>query len=210
MMNNSLLHSMLRVGLKPGVLALWLKSVEGQGHLPASGPVLVASNHESYLDFILLDAALPRPPIYLAGEIFYRSRILSWAFNRMRFVRVDRQNRGRGAIRSALHALAGGDLVVIYPEGTRSPDGRLRKAHDGVGMLAHISEAPVVPVAILGAHEAWPKGAPRPCPYPCRVRFGQPLRFSKAAYKKDRHIVSESTRCIMRSIAAIAGEDYPW
>lgn len=210
MPHNSLLHNVLRITLKPGVLALWLKSVEGLDNLPRHGPVLVASNHESYLDFILLDAALPRPPVYLAGEVFYRSRVLAWAFERMRFVRVDRHNHGRGAIRPALKALAEGNLVVIYPEGTRSPDGRLRRARDGIGLLAHISEVPVVPVAIIGAHEAWAKGKSKPSPYPCRVRFGQPLHFSKAAYKQDRDVVTTSTRSIMRSIAAIAGEDYPW
>jgi 1-acyl-sn-glycerol-3-phosphate acyltransferase len=194
------------------VRALWLKSVEGVENLPARGPVIIASNHESYLDFIVLDAALPRQPVFLAGEVFYRNPLLAWAFKRMHFIRVDRRHprSGIATIRETAKSLRRGNLVVMYPEGSRSPDGLLRKAHEGIGLLAHLAEVQVVPVAITGTHEAWGKGVKRPKPYPCKVRFGEPMHFSRAAQAEDREVVAQTTREIMGRIAELAGEVYLW
>jgi 1-acyl-sn-glycerol-3-phosphate acyltransferase len=210
-MAKSAVHNLLRPVCHPVIKALWLKETYGRENIP-SGPVILASNHESYLDFLVLDAALPRPPTFLAGEVFYENRILGWTFDQMKFIKVDRRsNHGSmGVIRSSLRALDGGNLVVLYPEGTRSPNGVLQKAHDGVGYLAHMSEAPVVPVAVSGTHEAWPKGRARPGRGPCTVRFGAPMAFSRADYKRDRTVIAATTRTIMRSVAQLAGEEYGW
>lgn len=208
----SLLHDVLRVTWNPGVRALWLKSVEGLSNVPSEGGVLLASNHESYLDFIVLDVALPRPPVFLAGEVFYQNPLFAWAFDRMNFIRVDRDRTGNAAnvIGAAKSVLEDGGVVAMYPEGTRSLDGKLRKAHAGVGLLAHLSEVPVVPVAVRGTWEAWSKGTKRPKKAACSVHFGSPLRFSKDAYDADPSIVRDSTRQIMKAIAELAHEEYPW
>jgi len=191
---------------------MWLKSVEGLEHVPTEGPCILASNHESYLDFIVLDAALPRVPVFLAGEVFYRNPLLAWAFDRMHFIRVDRDRAGNAAhlLGTAKSVLDDGGVVAMYPEGTRSLDGKLRKAHSGVGLLAHLSEVPVVPVAVRGTWEAWAKGTKRPKKAACSVHFGSRLVFSKAAYDADPSIVRDSTRQIMKAIAELADEEYPW
>ncbi len=97
-----------------------------------------------------------------------------------------------------------------FPRGPARQNGKLQKARDGVALLAHISEVPVVPMAVLGTYEAWPKSRQWPRPFSCEVRFGEPLRFSRADYKADKSVLSTTTRTIMSRIAELAGEEYPW
>ena len=206
------LHLGLRAAFVPLVRRLWLKEVEGAEHLPRRGPAIIAANHQSLLDFAVFEAALPRPPIFLVNKRFYARHVLAWCFDRMFFVPVDQEDAGRGgaAIREAAGVLAAGEHLAIFPEGGLSPDGDLQKAYEGIGLLAHLSEAPVIPVALRGTHEAWPKGTVLPRPRPCAVCFGEPLAFTRAQYRADRAIIAQSTRRIMRAVGDLAGKEYRW
>lgn len=208
---HDLLYETLRVVFSRPIRALWLKNVEGLQNVPDEGGAILASNHESYLDFIIVPVSGCRPPRYLAGEVFFELPVISWAFRKMGFIRVDRRRTiNAEAIRSALNYLKKGELLGVYPEGTRSSDGKLQEAYDGISFLAHISEVPVIPVAVIGTHEAWPKGRRYPRAGRCEVRFGEQLLFSRDEYRADKTVLSRTTRTIMTRIAALAGEEYPW
>lgn len=205
------LYRLLRMVLNPFFRALWLKRVEGLENVPKEGGVLLVSNHESYLDFLIVPVSGCRLPRYMAGEVFFDMPVIGWAFRKMGFIPVDRSKvANTSAVTSALKFMKRGGVVGIFPEGTRSPDGKLQQALEGVGFLAHMSEVPVVPIAVIGTHEAWGKGEKRPRAHPCLVRFGTPMQFSKADLKRDRGVAHETTRTIMQAVAELAGEQYPW
>ena len=205
------LYRLLRVVLNPFFRAMWLKKVEGLENVPTNGGVLLVSNHESYLDFLIVPVSGCRLPRYMAGEVFFDKPVIGWAFRKMGFIPVDRaKTANTSAVTSALKYMKRGGVLGIFPEGTRSPNGKLQPAHEGVGFLAHMSEVPVVPIAVIGTYEAWAKGDKRPKASPCSVRFGTPMRFCKADLKRDRSVAHETTRTIMQAVAALAGEEYPW
>jgi 1-acyl-sn-glycerol-3-phosphate acyltransferase len=204
------LYRFLRVTLGPAIRALWLKRVQGLEHVPLRGGAILASNHESYLDFLVVPVSGCRLPRYLVGEVFFEMPIIAWAFRTMGFIPINRRKAFNGnAFKQILRHLRNGELVGVYPEGTRSPDGKLQPAQEGIAFLAHHSEMPVVPVAVVGTHEAWPKGG-SPRAHCVEVRFGEPLKFSRAAYREDKRVLASTTRQIMQRIAILAGEDYPW
>lgn len=206
-----MIYRTLRLLLNGPIRRFWLKRVTGLEHVPRSGGVILASNHESYLDFLLVPVSGCRLPCYMVGEVFYRMPLVGGLFRAMNFIPVDRRaRRNRLAVRTALERLEAGGVVGIFPEGTRSPDGRLQRARHGAAYLAHLTEAPVVPVAVLGTHEAWPKDRRWPRAGACEVRFGEPLRFQRADFERDRGVLDESLRTIMHRIAALAEEEYRW
>ena len=137
--------------------------------------------------------------------------VISWAFRTMGFIPINRRKSFHGdAVKQIMRHLKNGELVGVYPEGTRSPHGRLQPAHEGIAFLAHYSEVPVIPVAVVGTHEAWPKGRCLPRAHRVEVRFGEPMCFSRSAYREDKPVLNSTTRQIMQRIAALAGEEYPW
>lgn len=208
---HNLFYEKLCFILSTPICALWLKKVKGLHNVPVEGGAILASNHESYLDFIILPVSGCRPPRYLVGEVFFEMPVISWLFRKMGFIQVDRRRTiNTEAIRKALNYLKAGELIGIYPEGTRSPDGKLQEAHDGIAFLAHMSETPVIPVAVIGTYEAWPKGRRFPKASRCEVRFGEPLLFTRDEYKVDKAVLTRTTRTIMARIAELAGEEYPW
>ena len=161
-------------------------------------PVILASNHTSYLDPVILQTAVPRRITYLMNEVYYRIRVLNWFFRRMGCIPVRVSGSQLAAIRAGIEALRTRGVIAIFPEGGRSPDGRLRKGFPGVATLARRTGALVIPVAISGAFEALPRGARMIRPARLRVRFGRALDFS--ALSRSSNL--ELTRTIMDSIRA--------
>jgi 1-acyl-sn-glycerol-3-phosphate acyltransferase len=178
--------------------------------VPRSGPVILASNHASFIDPPLVGAALPRAVAYLARDTLFRFRIMAWLLARWKAVPVDREGGGATGVRKILEVLAGGDGVIIFPEGTRTRSGELQPARSGIGLIVLKSEAPVVPVRVFGTFEAFGRHLPFPKPRPVAVKYGQPLRFdalrlesrtcSKARLKDIYREIAEE---IMTSIARL-------
>ena len=205
----------LKIVVRPVLRALWRPEVTGLDHLPGHGPVILASNHLSLADFVFLGLAAPRHITFVVkAEAFAvggpAGRFLTWLLRTMGQLRVDR-GAGRGA-RAALDAsravLDDGGVVGIYPEGTRSPDGRLYKGRTGVGWLALASGAPVVPVAMHGTGRVLPRGAVVPRLGRVGVRFGPPVPLDAYAGRSaDPHARRAATDAIMHAIGDLAGQE---
>jgi 1-acyl-sn-glycerol-3-phosphate acyltransferase len=156
--------------------------VEGAARIPAEGGALIAGNHPSVLDGILLWAASPRPVRFLIAEDLYRHRFLKPLFEALGCIEVLRTRPGNGdALRAAAAALERGELIGIFPEGTIHFRGAMRQVKQGVALLALKTGCPVIPMAIRGSGEAFPDGSRVPRPRPVRMRFGAPVAYPKAA-----------------------------
>ncbi|MCR4399974.1 MAG: lysophospholipid acyltransferase family protein [Syntrophomonadaceae bacterium] len=158
-------------------MLLWLFRwrVEGEEHIPRTGPVILAANHLSNWDPILVGAACSRPVHFMAKEEMFRSRWLAWLLTRIHAFPVRRGSADRRALRTALDRLAQGEVLGIFPEGTRSKTGELARPQPGIAMLALRSGAPVVPVACIGSDRVLPLGWKRPL----LVRVGEPICYEE-------------------------------
>jgi 1-acyl-sn-glycerol-3-phosphate acyltransferase len=195
---------------------LWRPRVTGIGHVPRSGGAILASNHLSIVDSIFLPLMLDRPLTFAAKSEYFTgtsvSQRLTGAYLRAtKQLSVDRTGAraGQEMLDAALALLKNGQLFGIYPEGTRSPDGRLYRGRTGVGWLALHSGLPVIPVAMLGTQRVLPPGRVVPRVGRIEIRIGEPLTFD--AYRdgnsgaKARRLVTDE---VMRAIRGLSGQEY--
>lgn len=150
--------------------------VVGAENLIEEGPCIIAANHCSYLDPPLVGVAFRRGIHYLARKTLLDWPVLGPIFPQLNVIPVDQKNADRSALMGAIRVVREGGAVLIFPEGTRSPDGRLQPAQPGIGMIAAKTGAPVVPVAISGSHQALPRGRSWPKRSAISVRIGPPIR----------------------------------
>ena len=145
--------------------------------VPQTGPVILASNHTSILDPPLVGAGLRRGIHYLARESLFRFPGIGALLRSWNAVPVDREGGGAAGLRKILSRLLEGGAIILFPEGTRSHDGRLQPARSGIGLTVIKSDAVVVPVRVFGTYQAY--GRHLRCPRPCRVavKYGDPMRF---------------------------------
>jgi 1-acyl-sn-glycerol-3-phosphate acyltransferase len=189
----------------------------GRRNMPRRGPVILASNHLSFADHFFGPFPLPRKVVFLAKAEYFTGRGLKGLASKAFFSGVGQIpiDRGGGAaseraLRSGLRVLSEGNVLGIYPEGTRSPDGRLYKGRTGVARLALESRAPVVPCAMINTFEFLPSGSSRPNP---RIRpgviLGKPLDFSRYyGRESDREALRAVTDEIMLSIRELSSQEY--
>jgi len=208
------LYETLHTIVPPLAKAIWRPTVEGLDNVPLSGPVLIASNHLSFVDSVVIPIVAPRKVVFLAkAEYFTGSGIKGliskgW-FEGLGMVPVDRDDT-KAAIDSlqiALDVLAKGEAFGIYPEGTRSRDGLLYRGRTGVAHLALTAGVPVVPVGLQGTENLQPVGSTLPKLARVTVRFGKPLdfsgRFDGVPSGKARR---EATDEIMTAIQELSGQ----
>jgi 1-acyl-sn-glycerol-3-phosphate acyltransferase len=167
----------------------------GQRHLPDSGGALVLSSHQSYLDPVLIGVTRSRPFHYLARETLFVGP-LAWLIRSLNGIPVDREGTGLSGLKETLRRLKRGEIVVIFPEGTRTPDGHVQPLKPGFAALARRAGVPLVPAAIVGAFESWPRSTRVPRPGRIHVEIGVPLLPSELAGYDDRQLVSEIERRI--------------
>jgi len=146
--------------------------------VPLSGPAILAANHMSYLDPPLVGSGLPRDINYLARESLFRYPGMGWLLRSWNSVPVDRDGGGAAGLRAILDRLLAGGAIILFPEGTRSPDGKLRPARSGIGLTVIKSSAPVVPVRVFGTFEAFGRNMKFPFPRSVAVKFGEPINFA--------------------------------
>jgi 1-acyl-sn-glycerol-3-phosphate acyltransferase len=190
---------------------------EGTENVPREGPAILASNHLSFSDHFFAPLPLPRKVVFLAKSEYFTGRglkgLVSKAFfSGMGQIPVDRTGGAASerALRTGLRVLAEGELLGIYPEGTRTPDGRLYRGKTGVARLALEARVPVVPTAMVGGFEFQPPGrvTPRLQIRP-GVRFGKPLDFSRYyGMEQDRIVLRAVTDEIMYELMELAGQEY--
>jgi 1-acyl-sn-glycerol-3-phosphate acyltransferase len=193
--------------------ALTRVRVEGDvGGIPASGPVILASNHVSNLDGVVLGAwlvpVIPRRIHWLGKKEMFDWPVMGWIARNGGVHPVDRGGADVEAFRLAQRILDEGHVLLIFPEGTRSPDGRLQQARDGLAMLALRTGAPIVPIGVADSDRVWPRGQKLPRPRPgtrVKVRIGSPFRLADElpADLDRRTAKARGTELIMRRIAAL-------
>lgn len=177
---------------KLGSRTLFPTRYEGREHLPAAGPLVLCSNHQSYLDIPLIAAGVPRHVSFVARESLARSPLLARFMERCGAVLVRRGEADHGALKEMVAHLAAGDCVCIFPEGSRTKDGSIGEFRRGALLAARRGRAPVVPVAVTGSFEAWPPGQGLPRPHRIRIRFGEPVDpRDRDALEKVRGRVAE-------------------
>lgn len=153
--------------------------VHGTRHIPPAGGVLIVSNHQSFLDPVILAVQLRRPMSYLARDTLFRNPAFAWLIRNLNAVPIGRGTADLGAMKETIRRLQEGHMLTIFPEGTRTEDGEIRPLHSGVGLVIRRAGVPVIPAVVDGSFEAWPKGAKLPRPHPLRVMYGRELEFGK-------------------------------
>ena len=198
---------MLYAILKPIVAALmrvlFRLEVRNADSVPPTGPVLVVSNHSSVLDPPLVGGVSARRLSFLAKAELFRIPVLGPLLRRVGARPIRREGSDPGAMRAALRVLEENGALLIFPEGTRGPEGVLRPAKAGAGMLALMSGAAVVPVYVSGSGRAWPKGRRLPRPAKVTVVFGAPLRFEAQRGGDRRHQYEAASRAMMAAIGRL-------
>jgi 1-acyl-sn-glycerol-3-phosphate acyltransferase len=163
----------------------------GHQHVPATGGVLVCSNHQSFLDPVLVGLGFRRHCNYLARETLFRFSPFGWLIAFVDAIPLDREGGGLRGLKETLKRLKRGEMVLIFPEGTRSPDGEIAKLKPGFLVLARRSGAALLPVAVDGAFDAWPRWALLPRPGVVRVCIGEPISPEVAATMTDEQLLAE-------------------
>jgi 1-acyl-sn-glycerol-3-phosphate acyltransferase len=159
--------------------------------LPRTGGVLVVCNHQSYLDPILAALGMPRPFNPMARETLFRFRPFAWLIRSLYAFPVRRASADLGAIREALRRLKAGEVVLVFPEGTRTADGSIGHLQGGPITIAARARVPVVPMVIDGAFESWPKGRSLPRPHRILVACGEPLSPEAAAAGEPEAVMEQ-------------------
>ena len=205
------LYRLLKRTLPPVLMPYFRVTVEGVDRVPTEGPAVIAANHLSFIDSIVLGAVLPRPLYYLGKADYWDSPRTRWLVAGVGAVPVHREggDRGDASLRAGVELLGRGQLLGIYPEGTRSPDGRLYRGKTGPVRMALEAGADVVPVGIIGSDVAMPQDRRVIRRAPITVRFGAPLDLSRYRDRREDPLVLRSaTDELMYEIMRLSGQEY--
>ncbi len=191
----------------------WLKGVE---NVPVSGAAILASNHLSFIDSVFLPLVLRRPVVFLAKSEYFTGRGFKGWLVRQFFLAsgqlpIDRSGgkASEDALFTGINVLSEGKLLGIYPEGTRSPDGKIYRGRTGIARMALESGVPVIPVAMIDTEKVMPIGVKMPKVQRIGVVFGSPLDFSRfAGYENDRFVLRAITDEIMHELVGLSGQEY--
>jgi 1-acyl-sn-glycerol-3-phosphate acyltransferase len=208
------LYLLVRYVLAPLARLVYRPRVEGMEHLPAEGPVIIASNHRAVLDTAVIALVVRRQVRFLGKAEYFtgagvRGRLMAAFVAALGFVPVERGNAhaGLAALNAGQKVLNAGGVFAIYPEGTRSLDGRLYRGHTGVAVLTLTTGAPVVPVALFGTERLMPRGGRIPRYARVGIRFGRPLDFSAVTerHQRARRAVTDD---VMAAIRELSQQEY--
>ncbi|MHD0279809.1 MULTISPECIES: lysophospholipid acyltransferase family protein [Rhodococcus] len=190
--------------------------IEGAEHIPTDGPAILASNHKAVLDSFFLPLVVPRRITFLAKSEYFtgpglKGRFQRWFFSAVGQVPIDRTgaDAAQDALNAGVRVLSQGKLLGIYPEGTRSPDGRLYKGKTGIARLALQTGVKVIPVAMIGTDEMNPIGSKMWRPAKVTVRIGEPIDFSRfEGMGGNRFVERTVTDEVMYALMRLSGQQY--
>jgi 1-acyl-sn-glycerol-3-phosphate acyltransferase len=208
-------YQLSRIIAGPFLHTIWRPKVTGIKHIPASGGAILAANHLSFVDSVFLPLMVERPVTFSAKSEYFTAsgpaaRLMAAYLKATNQLQMDRAGprAAQDTLEAALALLQAGDLFGIYPEGTRSPDGRLYRGRPGVGWLALKSGLPVIPVGMVGTGRVLPPGSVVPRPGRIEVRIGAPLEFPASTLSappgKARRLIADQT---MDAIQALTGQE---
>ncbi len=214
-MMGAMLYEVTHTIVPPVAKVLWRPRVTGLEHVPATGAVILASNHLSFADSLVIPIVVPRKVAFLAKKDYFegtgvKGALTRWWFEGIGMLPVDRDDQAAAlaSLDTALAVLGRGEAFGIYPEGTRSRDGRIYRGRTGVAHLALTAGCPVVPVGLTGTQDIQPVGATLPRLAKVSVTFGAPLhfadRFEGVPSGRARREVTDE---IMTAIAALSGQE---
>ncbi|MCW2496508.1 lysophospholipid acyltransferase family protein [Jatrophihabitans sp.] len=211
-----MLYRTIELGLIPLIHGIYRPAVTGRSHVPRTGGVILAANHVSFADEVFTPLMAKRQVSYFAKAEYFntpglKGRAMAALFNGLGQVPVERSDTrsAAGVIDIGVEVLQGGGALGIFPEGTRSPDGRLYKFRTGVARLAIRSGAPVVPVGLIGTRDVLPPDGKRWHRAPVQVHFGAPLYFGdRAAEERSARVLREITDTIRVAIQALSEQEY--
>lgn len=177
--------------------------VNGAEYVPRSGAAIVAANHTSFLDPIIVAVAIRRPVHFMAKEELFRFRPFGWLLRQYQVFPVSRRRTDLQAMKRAISLLQRGEVVVIFPEGTRGDGNQLRPARPGIGLIAARSKVPVIPMLHRGTEKILPKDAWFPKPQQVLVKFGEPVYFAEERPGEWQEQIVRFSQTIMDRIAAL-------
>lgn len=194
--------------LAPLIRGAWRVHATGTHHVPRHGRAILASNHLSFLDHLVLGAVVDRPIYFISKVEHFENPVKRALFSAWNVIPLQRGEGDKVAFHRSMRVLEEGNLFAIYPEGTRSADGRLYRGHTGVARLALTTRTPVVPVGVVGTDTILPKGATVPRFGRVSVHLGAPLYFDEHyGQENDRDATREVTDRIMEAIANLTGQE---
>lgn len=205
----------------PLIYWLWIRKVEGLENVPKNISFIIAANHSSYFDALLLPVIivpkLNKKVHALSNSFYWKIPITGFFLNLWEALPVyvdrekDAKQKNRKSMKEALKFIRRGELLMIFPEGKRSPDGALQKAYTGVAKLALASKSPVLPCGIIDSNKVWPRGKTFPRFKRCEVKIGELIYFDKYYNKKvNKKILENITRQVMKQIAKLVRQEYKY
>ncbi|MFJ8363211.1 lysophospholipid acyltransferase family protein [Streptomyces sp. NPDC093984] len=208
--------ALIKAVLGPIMRLMFRPQVEGAEHIPADGPVIMAGNHLTFIDSIVLPLVTKRQVFFIGKDEYVtgkglKGRLMAWFFTGVGMIPVDRDGASGGvaALMTGRRVLEEGRVFGIYPEGTRSPDGRLYRGRTGIARLTLMTGAPVVPFAMIGTDKLQPGGRGIPRPGRVTVRFGEPMEFSRyEGMDRDRYVLRAVTDSVMTEVMRLSGQEY--
>ncbi|GAA3023628.1 lysophospholipid acyltransferase family protein [Streptomyces glomeratus] len=208
--------ALIKAVLGPILRLMFRPRVEGAEHIPADGPVILAGNHLTFIDSIVLPIVTTRQVVFIGKDEYVtgkglKGRLMAWFFTGVGMIPVDRDGASGGvaALMTGRRVLEEGRIFGIYPEGTRSPDGRLYRGRTGIARLTLMTGAPVVPFAMIGTDKLQPGGRGMPRPGRVTVRFGEPMEFSRyEGMDRDRYVLRAVTDSVMTEVMRLSGQEY--
>ena len=205
------MYRVLRRALPPLLNRYVRLQLEGVENIPERAPAILACNHLSFIDSIILPINVPRPVYFLGKADYWDSWRTRWFFQGTGVVPVHRGGgeKGGDSLRTGVEILGSGDLLGIYPEGTRSPDGRLYRGKTGPVRMALEADVPIIPCAVIGSDRAMPTGTYVPKRHPVTLRYGRPLDLSRYREQRtDPFALRSATDELMYEIMLLSGQEY--
>ena len=195
------IHLLIYIITKP----LFRYKAIGTRHIPKKGGAILASNHASYVDPFFVGLGVVRRINYLAKKELFSSRVTSYFLrNLFRVIPIDREQMDRTTLKTIYGHLRSNEILLMFPEGTRSYDGSLQEAKMGIGMIAYNTQAPIIPVYISGSHAILPRDAKRVHLKQCSVYFGSPVNLDELyTQRKSKELYKTISENIMESIGKL-------
>ena len=202
---------LIRLILGNIIKLIWVEKVNGIKNIPKKGGCIICANHSSYFDFLTLSAICPRRIYFLAGEVFFRKWQWKWLMKLTQQIKIDRKAQNKSqSINQVIQYLKEGKVIGIFPEGTRSADGKLQKAYSGAVKIAISANVPIVPVGINGTFEIMSRFDKYPrFNKKCGLFFEKAVCYDEYFGKtNDKFLLTDLTQSLMQKIGSLCNKEY--